>query len=1227
MKSQSDTLRLCRGTACFCMIKIIKILRKSFEWGSSFFIVLFCLPFFAFAADRALPFTVGETVDPGVGVQPCGPLDVNCFPSLNILPPIGVTPGSAGVMAYQELLANGTNTVAFRAPDTIAINVTWTLPGVDGLNNQVLTTNGGGVLTWTSVAGGGPSVGGTGAIQFANGVGFDGDINQLAFVGGNFGIGTSSPFARLSVSGDFFATGTVSAIGGVFAFATTTNATSTNFSTTNLTAESAFFTSATTSNLSVGQLTTISSSTFGNGINLSAGCFAIEGICLTTGSGSGTVNSGTLGQFAYYSANGATVSGTSSLMVSPNGNIGIGTSTPYAKLSVVGEVVAAFFTSTTTATSTFLGGLQANVLNVTSTTASSTFANGINLSAGCFAINGTCLSAGGGGSAVGGTGAVQFASGATFAGDATNLFWDNTNQRLGIGTSTPSARLMVSAVGTSTGTELITNGTFTGSAAGWALQSSCSSYGTNNAVVIYDIACQGDAGWPALSTNFNTVAGKSYVVTFTLSNVINEEAYVDFSFNGIAPATVGFPAGTHTVYFDTNYTGVETVTFESYNWNTNGTWTIDDVSIKEVIITPAFKLIGYNGERLFSLGDDLLGNSFLGMSAGRSNGGGRNSGFGEGALYANITGRDNFAGGYRSMYSNTTGYNNTAIGTRTLYANTSGFTNIAVGVDALNANTSGNKNIAIGYRSLLLNTTGFNNIAVGESALTVNTTGFQNTAVGNFALASTQTGYGNTAVGLNAHMGNLTGIYNVAIGMSALSQNTAPTSTVAIGYEAGYGANFTPYRSEGSVFVGDSAGRTAGNNSNYNTFLGYKAGYNVASRGYNILIGQNTDLLGGNATLNIGSVIFGVGMYDGSVPYAGPVSGSKIGIGSSLLYAKLSVQDNYGSSTVLFDVATTTSVALATSSLFRVNANGTVGIGTSSPWRTLSVQGGVALNGLTVLGATGDALCIVAGGEVERNVGATSCLVSSKRFKQNISYTDALNSLAIIMQLRPASYEYKGTTEPRLGLIAEDVELVESRLVARNASGTPQSVRYEELTSVLAGAVQAVNGRVLSLEAFVSTESNVDSSGKSTFLGELVKRIKLWLSDASNDIDTIIARVIRSKEVHTEMLCVGAPGDKTCVTKSQLDQLLLQSSIGAAASVPEILSSVPVISPTLTSSSSDVAIASSTDVFGELISSSTDLYIISAPSSTTVVEIADASSTNAFAALILPLVTDSGIIQ
>jgi hypothetical protein len=46
--------------------------------------------------------------------------------------------------------SDSSNWVAFQAAETIAANVTWTLPAVDGTNNQVLTTNGSGTLSWSS---------------------------------------------------------------------------------------------------------------------------------------------------------------------------------------------------------------------------------------------------------------------------------------------------------------------------------------------------------------------------------------------------------------------------------------------------------------------------------------------------------------------------------------------------------------------------------------------------------------------------------------------------------------------------------------------------------------------------------------------------------------------------------------------------------------------------------------------------------------------------------------------------------------------------------------------------------------------------------------------------------------------------------------------------------------------------------------------------------------------
>jgi hypothetical protein len=51
--------------------------------------------------------------------------------------------------------SDSSNYVAFQSPATVASNVTWTLPSADGVNGQVLSTNGSGVLSWTSASGGG----------------------------------------------------------------------------------------------------------------------------------------------------------------------------------------------------------------------------------------------------------------------------------------------------------------------------------------------------------------------------------------------------------------------------------------------------------------------------------------------------------------------------------------------------------------------------------------------------------------------------------------------------------------------------------------------------------------------------------------------------------------------------------------------------------------------------------------------------------------------------------------------------------------------------------------------------------------------------------------------------------------------------------------------------------------------------------------------------------------
>ena len=65
----------------------------------------------------------------------------------------GTSTAGSNIKLYEDT-DNGTNYVAFKAPDSIASNVTWTLPSADGTNTQVLQTNGSGVLSFATVSGG-----------------------------------------------------------------------------------------------------------------------------------------------------------------------------------------------------------------------------------------------------------------------------------------------------------------------------------------------------------------------------------------------------------------------------------------------------------------------------------------------------------------------------------------------------------------------------------------------------------------------------------------------------------------------------------------------------------------------------------------------------------------------------------------------------------------------------------------------------------------------------------------------------------------------------------------------------------------------------------------------------------------------------------------------------------------------------------------------------------------
>jgi len=62
---------------------------------------------------------------------------------------------TSGELRLRELQSNGSDYVGFKAPDNIASSLVWTVPSADGSSNQILYTNGAGVLGWKADSTGG----------------------------------------------------------------------------------------------------------------------------------------------------------------------------------------------------------------------------------------------------------------------------------------------------------------------------------------------------------------------------------------------------------------------------------------------------------------------------------------------------------------------------------------------------------------------------------------------------------------------------------------------------------------------------------------------------------------------------------------------------------------------------------------------------------------------------------------------------------------------------------------------------------------------------------------------------------------------------------------------------------------------------------------------------------------------------------------------------------------
>ena len=177
---------------------------------------------------------------------------------------------------------------------------------------------------------------------------------------------------------------------------------------------------------------------------------------------------------------------------------------------------------------------------------------------------------------------------------------------------------------------------------------------------------------------------------------------------------------------------------------------------------------------------------------------------------------------------------------------------------------------------------------------------------------------------------------------------------------------------------------------------------------------------------------------------------------------------------LLFYTAANTTTTVGTEKM-RIDNAGNVGIATTTPWRTLSVVGTMAINGLTTSTA-GDALCITAGFEVA-TAGNTTCITSSQKTKTDISTITSEEAAHDILNLVPSVYTNIEKGDRRFGFIAEQANTVDARIVEYAsedrtlpsglviAKGDPSGFDYLRYPAVLTKFVQDLYASVQTLVA------------------------------------------------------------------------------------------------------------------------------------------------------------------
>jgi len=477
------------------------------------------------------------------------------------------------------------------------------------------------------------------------------------------------------------------------------------------------------------------------GINLSAGCFAVNGVCVGGGSGGG---SGTVTSVDMSVPTGLTISGNP---ITTSGTLALGLATGYnIPLTASTTNWNNFYDAPSTVINAGTNlSWNGNTLNVDdaflvnnaddATTGQLTAANFISSSA---------------------TATSTFAGGLTV--DTNGLIYDYSSNKVGIGTASPNEKLEI-AYGNFRMNRVDAPASTTPS-----VNTSAGNLTGTYYYRITFVTADGETEMGALS---DAVSPSSQQVNLTNiptgpSNVIARKIYR-------TKANPGF----------NGYTDMYFVATINDNTTTSYTDNVADSSLGA-----AGPGNNTTGGGIYINSNRILESNSLNLSLGYNAGGATdskelyNTFIGPYTGYSNTSGYHNTFLGTKTGWKNTTGYFNTFIGMFSGYYNTTGSENYFGGMDAGLSNTSGSANVALGIFTGWGLTTGTGNVLIGYKTGYKVGSGVSNTMVGRGA-GYESTGSNNVFLGYQAGL-NSTGSGNVLIGNQAGSQLTTESNRLYI---------------------------------------------------------------------------------------------------------------------------------------------------------------------------------------------------------------------------------------------------------------------------------------------------------------------------------------------------------------------------------------------------------------------------------------------------------------